>query len=262
MSLIQMAYPVFLIAFGLLVVQYLRQPRPLHAAQIIGLIGIFWMLPKTFILPFTLNIMCSQVMLMIAAAVSHEAYQMAFRDELTGLPGRRALNERMQRLGRTYVLAMTDVDHFKKFNDTHGHDVGDQVLRLVASKLSKVTGGGRAYRYGGEEFCLVFAGKSVEECMPHLEAVREVIANYNILLRNPDNRPQDDTQGRQRRGAAAAASVSVTISIGVAERQMEHRSPDEVLKSADQALYSAKGAGHNCVVAYGLQNKRGAVRTA
>jgi hypothetical protein len=97
-------------------------------------------LPKTFILPFTLNIMCSQVMLMIAAAVAHEAYQMAFRDELTGLPGRRALNERMQRLGRNYVLAMSDVDHFKKFNDTHGHDVGDQVLRLVASKLSKIRG--------------------------------------------------------------------------------------------------------------------------
>lgn len=87
MSLIQLAYPVFLLAFILLVVQYLREPRPLHAAQVIGLMGIFWMLPQTFILPFTLNIMCSQVMLMIAAAVSHEAYQMAFRDELTGLPG-------------------------------------------------------------------------------------------------------------------------------------------------------------------------------
>ncbi|MCY1420392.1 Diguanylate cyclase VdcA [compost metagenome] len=206
--------------------------------------------------------MCSQVMLMIAAAVSHEAYQMAFRDELTGLPGRRALNERMQRLGRNYVLAMTDVDHFKKFNDTHGHDVGDQVLRLVASKLSKVTGGGRAYRYGGEEFALVFAGKSIEECMPHLEAVREVIANYNIQLRNQDNRPQDDQQGRQRRGASAATSVSVTISIGASERLIDHRSPDEVLKSADQALYSAKGAGRNCVMAYGHQAKRGAVRTA
>ena len=262
MSLIQLAYPVFFIAFGVLVVQYLRQPRPLHAAQIIGLIGIFWMLPQTFILPFTLNIMCSQVMLMIAAAVSHEAYQMAFRDELTGLPGRRALNERMQRLGRNYVLAMTDVDHFKKFNDTHGHDVGDQVLRLVASKLSKVTGGGRAYRYGGEEFALVFAGKSIEECMPHLEAVREVIANYNIQLRNQDSRPHDDYQGRQRRGASAASSVSVTISIGVSERLADHRSPDEVLKSADQALYSAKGAGRNCVMAHGHQAKRGAVRTA
>lgn len=199
MSLIQMVYPLFLGVFILLVVQYLRAPRPLHAAQLIGLLGIFWMLPQTFILPFTLNIMCSQVMLMIAAAVAHEAYQMAFRDELTGLPGRRALNERMQRLGRNYVIAMTDVDHFKKFNDTHGHDVGDQVLRLVASRLSKVTGGGRAYRYGGEEFALVFAGKTAAECVPHVEAVREVIANYVMHLRDQHNRPQDDTAGRQRR---------------------------------------------------------------
>ncbi len=259
MSLIQLSYPVFLAAFLLLAIQYWRNPRPLHAAQLVGLLGLFWMLPKTFILPFTLNIMCSQVMLMIAAAVAHEAYQMAFRDELTGLPGRRALNERMQRLGRNYVLAMSDVDHFKKFNDTHGHDVGDQVLRLVASKLSKVSGGGRAYRYGGEEFAVVFAGKTLEECMPHLEVIRETIANYNIQLRNQENRPQDDQQGRQRRGGAAASSVSVTVSIGVAERQMEHRSPEEVLKSADQALYSAKGAGRNCVMAFG-QNRRGAVR--
>ncbi|CAI9008635.1 Diguanylate cyclase (GGDEF) domain-containing protein [Pseudomonas chlororaphis] len=259
MSLIQLSYPVFLAAFLLLAIQYWRNPRPLHAAQLVGLLGLFWMLPKTFILPFTLNIMCSQVMLMIATAVAHEAYQMAFRDELTGLPGRRALNERMQRLGRNYVLAMSDVDHFKKFNDTHGHDVGDQVLRLVASKLSKVSGGGRAYRYGGEEFAVVFAGKTLEECMPHLEVIRETIANYNIQLRNQENRPQDDQQGRQRRGAAAASSVSVTVSIGVAERQMEHRSPEEVLKSADQALYSAKGAGRNCVMAFG-QNRRGAVR--
>ncbi|MFJ4455029.1 diguanylate cyclase [Pseudomonas sp. NPDC089392] len=262
MSLIQMVYPLFLGVFILLVVQYLRAPRPLHAAQLIGLLGIFWMLPQTFILPFTLNIMCSQVMLMIAAAVAHEAYQMAFRDELTGLPGRRALNERMQRLGRNYVIAMTDVDHFKKFNDTHGHDVGDQVLRLVASRLSKVSGGGRAYRYGGEEFALVFAGKTAEECVPHVEAVREMIANYVMRLRDPDNRPQDDTAGRQRRAGSSGGTVSVTISIGVAERQVDHRNPDAVLKSADQALYSAKGAGRNCVMVHGQQSQRGAVRTA
>ena len=258
MSLIQLSYPVFIASFLLLAWQYWRNPRPLHAAQLVGLLGLFWMLPKTFILPFTLNIMCSQVMLMIAAAVAHEAYQMAFRDELTGLPGRRALNERMQRLGRNYVLAMGDVDHFKKFNDTHGHDVGDQVLRLVASKLAKISGGGRAYRYGGEEFALVFAGKTLEECMPHLEVIRESIATYNIQLRNQENRPQDDSQGRQRRAGSGASSVSVTVSIGVAER-IEQRTPEEVLKSADQALYSAKGAGRNCVMAFG-QNRRGAVR--
>ena len=262
MSLIQIVYPLFLGVFILLVVQYLRAPRPLHAALITGLLGIFWMLPQTFILPFTLNIMCSQVMLMIAAAVAHEAYQMAFRDELTGLPGRRALNERMQRLGRNYVIAMTDVDHFKKFNDTHGHDVGDQVLRLVASRLSKVTGGGRAYRYGGEEFALVFAGKTAEECVPHVEAVREVIANYVMHLRDQSSRPQDDTSGRQRRAGSSGGTVSVTISIGVAERQVDHRNPEAVLKSADQALYSAKGAGRNCVMVHGQQSQRGAVRTA
>jgi len=262
MSLIQMVYPLFLGVFILLVVQYLRAPRPLHAALITGLLGIFWMLPQTFILPFTLNIMCSQVMLMIAAAVAHEAYQMAFRDELTGLPGRRALNERMQRLGRNYVIAMTDVDHFKKFNDTHGHDVGDQVLRLVASRLSKVTGGGRAYRYGGEEFALVFAGKTAEECVPHVEAVREVIANYVMHLRDQSSRPQDDTSGRQRRAGNSGGTVSVTISIGVAERQVDHRNPEAVLKSADQALYSAKGAGRNCVMVHGQQSQRGAVRMA
>ncbi|MDH0759621.1 GGDEF domain-containing protein [Pseudomonas juntendi] len=262
MSLIQLAYPLVAGVLILLVVQYLRAPRPLHAAQIIGLLGIFWMLPQTFILPFTLNIMCSQVMLMIAAAVAHEAYQMAFRDELTGLPGRRALNERMQRLGRNYVIAMTDVDHFKKFNDTHGHDVGDQVLRLVASRLAKVTGGGRAYRYGGEEFALVFAGKTAEECVPHVEAVREVIANYVMHLRDKYNRPQDDTAGRQRRAGSSGGTVSVTISIGVAERQADHRNPEAVLKSADQALYDAKGAGRNCVVVHGQQSRRGAVRTA
>ncbi|MFS2161776.1 GGDEF domain-containing protein [Pseudomonas sp. Pseusp122] len=261
MSLIQLSYAMFLLAFCLLIAQYVQKPRPLHAAQLVGLLGLFWALPKTFILPFTLNILCSQVMLMIAAAVAHEAYQMAFRDELTGLPGRRALNERMQRLGRNYVLAMGDVDHFKKFNDTHGHDVGDQVLRLVASKLAKITnGGGRAYRYGGEEFAIVFAGKSVEECLPHLEVIRESIANYSIQLRNPDSRPQDDQQGRQKRGGAGASAVSVTVSIGVAERLPEHRTPDEVLKAADQALYSAKGAGRNCVMVFGQQNKRGAVR--
>jgi GGDEF domain-containing protein len=258
MSLIQLSYPVFIASFVLLAYQYWHHPRPLHAAQLVGLLGLFWMLPKTFILPFTLNIMCSQVMLMIAAAVAHEAYQMAFRDELTGLPGRRALNERMQRLGRNYVLAMSDVDHFKKFNDTHGHDVGDQVLRLVASKLSKIGGGGKAYRYGGEEFALVFAGKTLEECLPHLEVIRESIATYNIHLRNQDSRPQDDNQGRQRRAGTSASSVSVTVSIGVAER-MEQRTPEQVLKSADQALYSAKGAGRNCVMAFG-QSRRGAVR--
>ncbi|TCD22735.1 GGDEF domain-containing protein [Pseudomonas sp. IC_126] len=261
LSLIQLAYPVFLVALTGLLVQYLRRPRPVHAAQFVALIGLLLMLPQVFSRPGTLNVMSSLLMLMLVVAIAQEAYQMAFRDELTGLPGRRALNERLQRLGRNYVIAMADVDRFKAFNDTHGHDVGDQVLRLVASRLRKVGGGGRAYRYGGEEFALVFPGRDLEHCLVHLEAVRQAVEDYPLQLRDKSNRPKDAERGRQRRGASSAASVSVTISIGVAERLITQRSPEEVIKSADQALYSAKSAGRNCIRSHG-ENRCGAVRTA
>jgi diguanylate cyclase (GGDEF)-like protein len=259
MNLIQLAYPAFLLAILLLAAQYLRQPRPSHAAQLVALLGVLLLLPQTFSRPGALNVLSSHVLLMLVVAIAHEAYLMAFRDELTGLPGRRALNERLQRLGRQYVLAMADVDHFKAFNDTHGHDVGDQVLRLVASRLRRIGGGGRAYRYGGEEFTLVFPGRSLDECLPHLEAVRQAIEGYALQLRDRNSRPKDDRQGRQARGKSSSGQVSVTISIGVAERQAEQRSPEEVIKAADQALYSAKKGGRNCVRTYG--NGRGAVRT-
>ena len=260
MSLAQLTYLVFLVAFLALLVQYLRRPRPLHAAQLVGLVGLLWMLPQVFIMAHALQVMSSMVMLMLVAAVAHEAYQMAFRDELTGLPGRRALNERLQRLGRDYVIAMVDVDHFKKFNDTHGHDVGDQVLRLVASQLRKVGGGGKAYRYGGEEFTLLFPGKSVEQCVPHMEAVRLAIEQYRMQLRDKQSRPRDDREGKQRRAGKAASEVSVTVSMGVAERQAEQRTPQEVIKEADKALYSAKAAGRNCIRSAG--QRRGAVKVS
>ncbi|MCQ4287328.1 GGDEF domain-containing protein [Pseudomonas stutzeri] len=261
LQLIQLAYPVFLVALTGLLVQYLRRPRPVHAAQFVALFGLLLMLPQVFSRPGTLNVMSSLLMLMLVVAIAQEAYQMAFRDELTGLPGRRALNERLQRLGRSYVIAMADVDRFKAFNDTHGHDVGDQVLRLVASRLRKVGGGGRAYRYGGEEFALVFPGRDLEHCLVHLEAVRQAVEDYPLQLRDKSNRPKNAERGRQRRGNSSAAVASVTISIGVAERLMTQRSPEEVIKNADQALYSAKSAGRNCIRSHG-ENRRGAVRTA
>lgn len=259
MRLIQIAYPLIAVVLVLLVIQYVRHPRPLHASQVFGLIGLLWMLPEVFILKHALHVMTSLTMLMLVAAVAHEAFQMAFRDELTGLPGRRALNERLQRLGRQYVIAMTDVDHFKRFNDTHGHDVGDQVLRVVANQLRKVGGGGRAYRYGGEEFMVVFPGKTLEECLPHLELLRKSIELYVLELRDPSKRPKDDQVGRQSRKRQAAGSVSVTISIGVAERQLTRRTSEEVIKAADKALYSAKSAGRNCVRVDG-HRRSGAVR--
>jgi diguanylate cyclase (GGDEF)-like protein len=259
MRLIQLAYPLFFLGLALLLLQYLYHPRPLHAAQFLALLGLFWVLPEVFIRDHALHVLSSLSMLMLMAAVAHEAFQMAFRDELTGLPGRRALNERLQRLGRQYVIAMTDIDHFKLFNDKYGHDVGDQVLRAVAARLGRVSGGGCAYRYGGEEFALVFPGKTLEECLPHLEAVRGSIESCALHLRDPQTRPRDDQAGRQIRGRSSARPVSVTISIGVAQRQLTRPEPEDVIKAADKALYSAKSAGRNCVRVDGI-SRSGAVR--
>ena len=171
------------------------------------------------------------------------SHNLAYLDDLTGLPGRRALNEHMMRLGRQYCLAMLDVDHFKKFNDTYGHDVGDQVLKLVASKLAQVRLG-KAYRYGGEEFCVVFAGRELEECLAPLEELRSMIEHAHLKLRNP-KRPKSNRKGRKQRGHGSDRSdtVSVTISIGVAE----HQPKQNTLKQADKALYRAKAGGRNKV---------------
>jgi diguanylate cyclase (GGDEF)-like protein len=186
--------------------------------------------------------------LILTLSVLRDSYNMAFRDDLTGIPSRRSLNETLHGLGRHYTVAMLDVDHFKQFNDTYGHDVGDQVLKMVARKMVAVGGGGRAYRYGGEEFTIIFSRCRIDEALPHLEVLRETIADYRMSLRSED-RPKDQKQGKGSRGSRAGrgdgAYASVTVSIGVAESSEELNSAAEVMKAADKALYKAKNKGRN-----------------
>lgn len=187
----------------------------------------------------------------LVISMLRSSYDMAYRDELTGLPGRRALNERLKGLGSRYVIAMTDVDHFKKFNDTYGHDTGDEVLKMVARRISAVQGGGTAYRFGGEEFCIVFTGKDADECEPFLEAVRASVENYRMTVRDSKHRKVPRNVARERRGRRAgkrnAKTVSVTISIGAAQPGKNRERVDKVLKAADTALYRAKKNGRNCL---------------
>ncbi|MCF7768335.1 MAG: diguanylate cyclase [Achromobacter pulmonis] len=238
----------------------LRYGRPQQAGQWLGFVCMAWALPRGAEHGIELAMMAAAALTSLSISLAHEGYHMAFRDELTGLPGRRALNERLQRMGRVYTLAMADVDHFKVFNDTHGHDVGDQVLRMVAAQLRRVPGGGYAYRYGGEEFTLVFPGKTAVEAMPHLETVRRAIEAYQMRLRDKPARPKADQLGLRRRGVRAgrnARPLRVTVSIGVAERGEALRAPDAVIKAADQALYKAKDGGRNQVCAYGARRRAG-----
>jgi PleD family two-component response regulator len=139
------------------------------------------------------------------------------------------------------------VDHFKKFNDTYGHDLGDQVLKMVAARIDRVGGGGKAYRYGGEEFTILFSEMDAEEAIPHLEAMREGIEAYRIALRGTDRPRKVKGAKRQRGGWRGRDAASVTISIGVAERNDRLATPQAVIEAADRALYRAKDRGRNQV---------------
>jgi diguanylate cyclase (GGDEF)-like protein len=182
---------------------------------------------------------------MLLVSILESAYRMAYRDDLTRLPGRRALNQLLSQIGSHYAIAMIDIDHFKKINDRHGHDIGDQVLRMIATKILSVGGGGRAFRYGGEEFTVVFPGKTGKDARSHLEDLRESIASdpfYIRAWRRPRNKPAS-SGSRRRRGK----KVSVTVSIGFSEPTARETSPEQVIKAADKALYRAKKSGRNRV---------------
>jgi diguanylate cyclase (GGDEF)-like protein len=142
---------------------------------------------------------------------------------------------------------MVDVDHFKRINDHHGHDVGDQVLKMIAAKLAQVTGGGKAYRYGGEEFAVIFAGRGAEDCLRDLEALRQLVEDTRFILRARFRSKKKKEKVLTDRGPGQR--VPVTISIGVAEKNERHTKWDQVVKAADRALYRAKEGGRNQVQA-------------
>jgi diguanylate cyclase (GGDEF)-like protein len=198
----------------------------------------------------------------LAVSMVETSYLLAYHDELTTLPSRRAFNEALLRLEPPYSIAMVDIDHFKRFNDTYGHDTGDQVLRLVASRLGRVSGGGQAYRCGGEEFAVVFPGKTTKEVFDHLEQLRASIEASSFRLRGSEKDRRQEARGPDRRGQrtnartatghairqlarGAPAELSVTASIGVATSSSGSSSADEVVQAADKALYRAKAAGRN-----------------
>ena len=148
---------------------------------------------------------------------------------------------------------MADVDHFKQFNDTHGHDIGDEVLRAVAQQLGKAQGRGKAYRYGGEEFTLIFPIGDDIRCQSYVEELRERIADYPVVLRNRKNRPESNEKGEKQRRQDNAKrdrqnddALNVTMSFGVARRR-RGETIDAVFKRADSALYDAKKQGRNRV---------------
>jgi diguanylate cyclase (GGDEF)-like protein len=185
--------------------------------------------------------------LVLMYAVYRLYWRKIYIDELTGLPNRRALDERLRGLDGRYFVAMSDIDHFKKFNDSFGHEEGDNVLRFVAAHLAEKTGG-RTYRYGGEEFCIIAEDLDEDGFRALLETTRSTLAARSFSIRV--SREVRDHTTKKDRGKPAAGDpvlVRITMSFG-AQRSSRGGTAHEVIQLADKLLYKAKQAGRNCVV--------------
>lgn len=172
------------------------------------------------------------------AVLNEKLERLATTDELTGLGNRRealrSLDESLanaERRSQPISCVLMDIDHFKNFNDTHGHDVGDVVLREIARTMrSTARKGERVFRLGGEEFLLVCPFAPLEEAEKAGERLRKAVEQKIIT--------------------SGGLSLKVTISCGAAARDDETTGPNDLLKRADLALYAAKEGGRNRVCAF------------
>ncbi|MGZ8397658.1 MAG: sensor domain-containing diguanylate cyclase [Gemmatimonadales bacterium] len=175
---------------------------------------------------------------------NEELERLSASDSLTGLSNRRILTQRLseellraQRQSHSFTVLMLDVDHFKKYNDAHGHPAGDEVLKKVANVLRSCTRAGDCTaRYGGEEFAVLLSGKGGDTALQLAERIRERVAAEEFV------------------------GGKVTISGGIAEFPHHGSTAEAVISSADEALYEAKREGRNRVVCARRKEKQGSNR--
>jgi diguanylate cyclase (GGDEF)-like protein len=198
----------------------------------------------------------------ICGILLHTIFRMywhrVYVDELTDIPNRRALDERLAKLSGEYAIAMLDIDHFKAFNDNYGHDEGDNVLRLVGSVLSQELGN-KVYRYGGEEFCAVFKGVMAEDAYMYANKVRRKLEEREFYIRKPNSKREPTSSFDRRRARKNGKKVQITISIGLANPNKKSKTASDVVKLADQALYEVKRKGRNRVNIWEVEGVKSAV---
>ncbi|MBI4800767.1 MAG: GGDEF domain-containing protein [Desulfarculus sp.] len=214
-----------------------------HTFSAVDLLRIYGMVPFTAVTPYVVpTAMCVSLAFFARALIQQASRyeQMAKQDMLTGLANRHAMGEflsteynRNLRHGHPIALIMADVDYFKDYNDTYGHQAGDECLTKIAKMLKGVSrrGSEMAARYGGEEFALVLSDTGLDEAVTLAERIRAAVENLGIIHQASKVRPV------------------VTISLGVAcIIPTRDGDPLNLIAWADQALYRAKGGGRDQVV--------------
>ncbi len=187
------------------------------------------------------------ITVILVHAILHMYWRKVYMDVLTTVPNRQALDERLHTLRKSYTLAMVDIDHFKKFNDNYGHAEGDNVLRMVAQHLEEHLGF-KVYRYGGEEFCVVFEGSNLDSAYETMDKTRSSLQKRSFRLRSNKRRKGDIGSFFTKANDASGRRVHITISVGVAAAGKDGEDYENVIKRADQALYQAKEKGRNKVI--------------
>jgi len=268
----QLALLAFALSFSVLLFRFVMHPKPLESGLLWSLAAAFAGLQMGGVGRVGSAYFATSALILLSSIIEN-SYFLAYHDELTALPSRRAFNDALLRLEAPYAIAVVDIDHFKRFNDNFGHDTGDQVLRMVGTRLAEVTGNGQAYRVGGEEFCILFRDKSMKEALSHLETLRVAIQESVFHLRGlPERRSVDrglDRRSQRSRRSARSEGLhralaetstqefSVTVSLGVAEPSPGAKEVELVVQAADKALYRAKRAGRNRVEMAVPQRSRG-----
>jgi diguanylate cyclase (GGDEF)-like protein len=180
-------------------------------------------------------------LLMVKERTDREIMHLAMTDSLTQIPNRRALTDYAEhalarRSGLPLALLMIDADHFKLINDTHGHQIGDDVLCKLASLLAgRLRGQDLLGRFGGEEFLVIAPDTDTEDALALAESLRKIIASTPF--------------------ATADGEIMLSVSIGISNCPVTaNRALKDMLVEADAALYDAKHTGRNKVVCFGMEN--------
>ena len=239
------AIVLYIMAVGILLSCYILKNQYMdliYVAVLISSVISFYLSNRLLLVA----IFTSAIFVIMVIAMFDVSYSLAFYDTLTGVLSRRALEQELLKLGnRKYYIAMVDLDFFKKINDCYGHDIGDEVLKMVAYILNKTLSKAKVFRYGGEEFVVLFTGKGYNEVMNQLERARRAIERRPFIVRS-DNRPKEKPE-KITNHSKGKGKINITVSIGLAQKTDILKTGYEVIKKADEALYKSKNSGRNCI---------------